>query len=142
MKHGEKLAPVAAVVSAISCMACCLPFGIAAAAGTAGLAFVLDSIRPYLMAASGALILFGVWQLYRRGPSCQRRSRTGIVIFWSCAAVVAALMIAPQTVANMLAGPTGSPGQTAAAGMDLAALRADFNRARDRTRLIVLLSPT
>jgi threonine/homoserine efflux transporter RhtA len=142
VKHGEKLAPVAAVVSAISWMACCLPFGIAAAAGTAGLAFVLDAIRPYLMAASGALILFGVWQLYRRGRSCQRRSPAGIVIFWICAAMVAALMIAPQSVANLLAGPTGGSGQTVAAGMDLAALRADFNRASDRTRLIVLLSPT
>ena len=142
MKHGEKLAPVAAVVSAISCMACCLPFGIAAAAGAAGLAVVLDSIRPYLMAASGALILFGVWQLYRRGASCQRRSRTSIVVFWTCAAMVAVLMIAPQTVANMLAGPSGSPGQTSLTDMDLAALRADFNGARDRTRLIVLLSPT
>jgi len=33
-------------------------------------------------------------------------------------------------------------GQPALATMDLAALRADFNRAADRTRLIVLLSPT
>jgi hypothetical protein len=33
-------------------------------------------------------------------------------------------------------------GQPALAPMDLAALRADFNRAADRTRLIVLLSPT
>ena len=131
-----------AVIGAVSSMACCLPFGIAAAAGTAGLAVVLDSVRPYLMAASGALILFGVWQLYRRGASCQRRSRAGIVIFWTSAAMVAALMIAPQTVANMLAGPSGSPGQTSLTDMDLAALRADFNGARDRTRLIVLLSPT
>ncbi len=37
----------------------------------------------------------------------------------------------------------GTPsGQPALAPMDLAALRADFNRAADRTRLIVLLSPT
>jgi hypothetical protein len=34
------------------------------------------------------------------------------------------------------------PGQPALAAMDLAALRADFNRASDRPRLIVLLSPT
>jgi hypothetical protein len=142
LKHGEKLAPVAAVVSAISCMACCLPLGIAAAAGTAGLAVVLESVRPYLMAVSGSLILLGVWQLYRRGPSCRRRSRAGIVIFWTCAVVVAALMIAPQSVANLLAGPSVSAGQTAVADMDLAALRADFNRASDRARLIVLLSPT
>jgi hypothetical protein len=33
-------------------------------------------------------------------------------------------------------------GQPALAAMDLAALRNDFNRAADRTRLIVLLSPT
>jgi hypothetical protein len=142
LKYAERLAPVAAVVSAISCMACCLPLGIAAAAGTAGLAVVLESVRSYLMAASGALILFGVWQLYRRGPSCQRRSRTSIVVFWACAAVVAALTIAPQSVANLLAGPTGLSGQTVAANMDLAVLRADFNRASDRARLIVLLSPT
>jgi hypothetical protein len=103
VKHSEKLAPVAAVVSAISCMACCLPFGIAAAAGTAGLGLVLEPLRPYLMAVSGALILFGVWQLYRRGPSCQRRSRTSIVVFWTCAALVATLMIAPQIVATFLA---------------------------------------
>ena len=103
MKHGEKLAPVAAVVSAISCVACCLPLGIAAAAGTAGLAVVLEPVRPYLMAVSGALLLFGVLQLYRRGPSCQRRSRASMVVFWTCAAVVALMMIVPQIVASFLA---------------------------------------
>ena len=103
MNHGEKLAPVAAVIGAISSMACCLPFGIAAAAGTAGLGIVLEPVRPYLMAASGALILFGVWQLYRRGASCRRRSRTSIVVFWICAAIVALMTIAPQIVASFLA---------------------------------------
>lgn len=103
MKHSEKLAPVAAVVSALSCVACCLPFGFAAAAGTAGLSVVLEPVRPYLMAASGALILFGVWQLYRRGRSCQRRSRASIFVFWTCAAIVVVMMIAPQIVANFLA---------------------------------------
>ena len=33
-------------------------------------------------------------------------------------------------------------GQPALAAMDMAALRADFNRAADRCRLIVLFSPT
>ena len=103
MKHGEKLAPVAAVVGALSSMACCLPFGIAAAAGTAGLGVVLEPVRPYLMAASAVLILFGLWQLYRRGPVCARRSRASIVVFWTCAAVVLTLIIAPQIVANLLA---------------------------------------
>ena len=103
MKHGEKLAPVVAVVGAVSSMACCLPFGIAAAAGSAGLGMVLEPVRPYLMAASGALILFGVWQLYRRGPSCARRSRASIVVFWICAVIVALMMIVPQIVASFVA---------------------------------------
>jgi hypothetical protein len=44
------------------------------------------------MALSGALILFGVWQLYRRGAS------------WTCAAIVVAMIVAPQFVAGLLAG--------------------------------------
>jgi len=103
VKDREKPAPVAAVVSAISYMACCLPFGIAAAAGTAGLGLVLEPLRPYLMAASGGLIVFGVWQLYRRVPACQRRSRISIIIIWTCAAIAALLMMAPQILANFLA---------------------------------------
>ena len=103
MKHGEKLAPVAAVVSAISCVACCLPLGMAAAAGAAGLGLVLEPVRRYLMAVSGTLLVFGVWQLYRGGASCQRRSRASMVVFWTCAAVVALMMIVPQIAASFLA---------------------------------------
>src|ERR1035441_295613 len=58
VKHGEKLAPVAAVVSAISCMACCLPLGIAAAAGTAGLGLVLEPVRPDLLAGFRGALAF------------------------------------------------------------------------------------
>jgi ABC-type Fe3+ transport system permease subunit len=103
VKHAEKIAPVAALVSAVSCMACCLPLGFAAAAGVAGLAAVLDPIRPWLMAISGVLLAGGLWQLYRRPRVCRPRSRTSLVIFWTCAAVVAALMVAPQLVAGLLA---------------------------------------
>lgn len=103
MKHTEKLAPVAAVVSAISCMACCLPIGIAAAAGSAGLAVILEPFRPYMMAISAGLLVFGLWQLYRKGRTCQRRSRASIAIFWSCAAIVVVMIIAPQFLANLLA---------------------------------------
>jgi hypothetical protein len=47
--------------------------------------------------------VFGVWQLYRGGASCQRRSRASMVVFWTCAAVVALMTIAPQIVASFLA---------------------------------------
>ena len=49
MKHSEKITPVAAAVSALSTMACCLPSGIAAAAGAAGLGVVLEPFRSWLM---------------------------------------------------------------------------------------------
>jgi uncharacterized membrane protein YdfJ with MMPL/SSD domain len=103
VKHTGKLAPVAAAASALSCMACCLPFGIFAAAGGAGLGIVLEPLRPYLMAVSAGLLLFGLWQLYRGGRTCQRRSRTTVAIFWTCTAIVAAMMLVPQVLASFLA---------------------------------------
>jgi hypothetical protein len=85
-------------------LACCLPFGIAAAAGAAGLSVVLAPLRPWMMAISGALLLFGLWQLYRRkGATCQRRSRLSIAVFWVCATLVLAMMLMPQVVASLLA---------------------------------------
>jgi hypothetical protein len=103
VRLGEKAAPVAAVVSALSCMACCLPFGIAAAAGMAGAAVALDGLRPYLMTASVVLLGFGLWQLYRQPRVCRSRSKASVAIFWSCAALVLALILAPQLVAGWLA---------------------------------------
>jgi hypothetical protein len=85
-------------------MACCLPLGIAAAAGAAGLSVALEPLRPWMMAISGALLLFGLWQLYRRkGVMCQRRSRLSVAVFWVCAALVLVMMLMPQVVAGLLA---------------------------------------
>jgi hypothetical protein len=103
VKHSDKVAPLAAVVSAVSCMACCLPIGFAAAAGTAGFAFALGRFRPWLMILSVGLLVFGVWQLYWRPRVCRTRSRTTLAIFWTCAAVVLTLIVAPQLVAGWLA---------------------------------------
>lgn len=142
MKHGEKLAPIAALVSALSCLACCLPFGIAAAAGIAGLSVVLGALRPFLLLISGVLLLFGLWQLYRSPASCHRRSRTGLSIFWICAALVAVVAVFPQQVASAFAGGLAGRTTSTAADLSIEQLRADFNNAADQTRVIVLLSPT
>ena len=103
MKHGEKAAPLAALASAISCMACCLPLGLSAAAGFAGIAVMLEGLRPWLMTLSAGLLLFGLWQLYRGPRGCRTRSRASLVIYWICAGAVAAMLIAPQLVAGFLA---------------------------------------
>lgn len=94
---------MAAVLSAVSCMACCLPFGFAAAAGAAGLSVVLIPLRPWMLAISGALLIFGLVQLYRRKGTCERRSRLSLAIFWVCAALVLAMILMPQVVASLLA---------------------------------------
>ena len=49
MKHSEKIAPAAAVISAFSTLTCCLPLGIAAAAGAAGLGVLVEPLRPWLI---------------------------------------------------------------------------------------------
>ncbi len=146
MKHSEKIAPVAAVLSLFTTLACCLPLGIAAAAGAAGLSVVLASLRPWLVGLSIALLALGLWQLYRTRGACQRRSRMSLAVFWLSAMLVLALMLFPQAVAGFLADRlpdfTGS-GKTRLeelGGLDC--LKNEFNRTSARTRIIVLLSPT
>ena len=103
MKHSEKLTPVAAVVSAVSTMACCLPSGIAAAAGTAGLGVVLDPLRPWLLGASIGLLAIGLVQLYRSNRTCQRRSPVSIAVFLVSAMVVLSVFVFPQAMAGIFA---------------------------------------
>jgi len=134
-------------------MACCLPFGFAAAAGATGLSVVLAPLRPWMLAISGALLIFGLWQLYYRKAACRRRSRLTQAIFWVCAALVLAMVLMPQVVASLLAdhlpsglfsynAPKGQPPLADLDSRSLARLQAEFNEARDEYRLIALLSPT
>ncbi len=103
MKHSEKIAPTAAVLSAFSTIVCCLPLGIAAAAGVAGLGVLLEPLRTWLIGLSLALLGVGFIQLYRSRGTCQRRSRASVAIFWVSAIVVLTLVIFPQIFAALLA---------------------------------------
>jgi mercuric ion transport protein len=146
MRLSEKFAPVAAVLSVLTSIACCLPFGIAAAAGAAGLGVALQPLRPWLIGLSVVLLAFGLWQLYRSRGSCQRRSRTNVAIFWLSASVVLAFILFPQVVASLLAdrlpdlSSPANPHLVELAGLD--ALKDEFNKASGQTRIILLLSPT
>ncbi len=103
MKHSEKITPVAAAISALSTMACCLPSGIAAAAGAAGLGAVVEPLRPWLIGLSIGLLILGFVQLYRSNRSCRRRSPLSIAVFSISAVVVAAILLFPQISAGLLA---------------------------------------
>lgn len=102
MKHSEKMAPAAAVLAALSTLACCLPLGIAGAIGAAGLGFISGPLRPWMIGLSIVLLGVGAWQMYYR-PSCERRSRTSLVILCSAAVIVGALVLFPQAIAGLIA---------------------------------------
>jgi mercuric ion transport protein len=105
MKAIERAAPAAAIVAALSALACCLPFGLVAALGLASISVWIAPLRPWLLSASVLLLVLGFWQIYRRRKQCSTgRSPMSVALFWLAVAVVALVTIFPQLVANWLAG--------------------------------------
>jgi hypothetical protein len=102
MNHLEKVTPVAAALSAIATLACCLPVTFAAAAATASLSTVMAEYRSWLIGLSAVLLGTAVVQI-RHARSCGRRSRASLAIFWGSLAVVALVALFPQVLASLLA---------------------------------------
>lgn len=90
-------------MSALGTLACCLPFGIAGAVGALGLSVVLETLRPWLIAAAVILLAISGVQMYRNGRKCRRRSRLSLVLFILSAAIVAAVILFPQALAELMA---------------------------------------
>jgi hypothetical protein len=103
MKHSEKITPVAAALSAVSGLACCVPSGIAAAAAAAGLGVVIEPLSPWLIGLSIALLVVGFVQLYRSNRTCQRRSPVSIALFLIAAIIVLGVLVFPQLTAGLFA---------------------------------------
>jgi hypothetical protein len=53
----EKLTPLAAAMSALATLACCLPPGIAGAVGALGLSVALQQLRPWLIGVAVTLVV-------------------------------------------------------------------------------------
>jgi hypothetical protein len=138
---------VGALASLAAALSCCLPLGpVVAAAGAAGASAFLVHARPYLMGLSLALLAFGFWRAYARKACTPHPAIWPRLLLWLALAANAGFLFFPQPMANLLAGsraPAASPSPltplTPAAFQEL---RQDFNAASDRTRLLVLLSPT
>ena len=103
MRITERVTPIAAAVSALASLACCLPLGIAGAVGALGLSVALEALRPWLIGIAVILLSVGLVQLYRGQRKCQRRSPFSLILFGLSATVVLAIMIFPQKVAEFLA---------------------------------------
>ena len=103
MKHSEKIAPLAALMSALSTVTCCLPLSTSAAAGAVGLGVVLEPLRPWFLGSSMALLAIGFVQLRRSRVTSQRRSGVSTAVLLFSTMIVLALVLFPQTVASLLA---------------------------------------
>ena len=103
MRVTERLPPVAAALSALATLACCLPLGIAGAVGALGLSVALDALRPWLIGLAVVLLGISGFQMYRSGKSCRRRSRFSLVLFGLSAVIVLGVILFPQTLAGLMA---------------------------------------
>jgi uncharacterized membrane protein YidH (DUF202 family) len=77
--------------------------GIAGAAGALGLGVALAKWRPWLIGLSIVMLAAGVWQLYRSGRTCRKRSRLSMVLLGVSAAIVVGVMLFPQKIAELMA---------------------------------------
>jgi hypothetical protein len=103
MRITERVTPIAAAVSALASLACCLPLGIAGAVGALGLSVALETLRPWFIVIAVILLGVGLFQLYRGQRKCQRRNPVSLILLGLSATVVLAIMIFPQKVAELLA---------------------------------------
>ena len=103
MKIAEKGAPAAAIVAALSTLACCLPLGFLGAVGLAGLSLWAREYSRWLLIAAIVFLLVGAAQLYFR-KSCVKRSKTSLVLFWTAVLVVILVTLFPQLLASLIAG--------------------------------------
>ena len=104
MRPGTGLsASLAAIVSSLATMACCVPLGFAAAIGAAGASAFLLRFRPWFLVLSLALIGVGFWQ-QRRAKQCAVKGRlVGQILLWTAVAIVLAMLLFPQQIAGFLA---------------------------------------
>jgi len=99
-------ASLAAIVSAVAVIGCCLPFGFALALGAGAASAFLTPLRPWLLGLSVVLLGVGFWQ-QRRATKCAVRARwvqrTGNVMLVLAAAVVVGMILFPQEIAGFIA---------------------------------------
>lgn len=104
MRILEKSVPAAAIVAALSTLACCVPLGFLGAVGLVSLSVWVQPLRPWLLGASVALLCVGFAQLYWKKSACVRRSRVSLVLFWTAVVVVVLVILFPQVIAGWIAG--------------------------------------
>jgi uncharacterized membrane protein YidH (DUF202 family) len=102
-------ASLGAILSSLATMGCCLPLGFAAALGTAGTSVFFQTLRPWLLGLSIALLGVGFWQQRRAKQCTAKRSYLSAILLWSAMALVVAMILFPQELAGFIADRFADP---------------------------------
>jgi hypothetical protein len=105
MKSGTGVtASLAAILSSLATVSCCLPLGFAAALGAGAASAFFVTLRPWLLGFSVVLIGFGFWQQHRAKQCAVRGRLLGKALLWAAVVVVLGMILFPQQIAGLVAG--------------------------------------
>jgi len=105
LKQGTGIsASLAAILSSVATISCCLPLGFAAALGAGAASAFFTTLRPWLLGLSVVLLGLGFWQQQHRPKQCSIRGRLiGNVLLWTALVVVVGMILFPQEIAAFIA---------------------------------------
>ena len=104
MKQGTGIsASLAAILSSLATMSCCLPIAFAGALGAGTASAFATTLRPWLLGLSVILLGFGFWQQHRAKQCAVRGRLVGNVLLWAAVAVVIGMILFPQEIAAVIA---------------------------------------
>jgi hypothetical protein len=96
-------ASLAAILSSVAALSCCLPIGFAAALGAGAASAFFTAARPWLLIVSVLLIGLGFWQ-QSRAKQCSVRGRlVGRFFLWAAVIMVLGMILFPQQIAAFIA---------------------------------------
>ena len=102
LRRAGKLAPLAAVGSALASLACCLPWGVPALLGSFGIGIALEKHRGWLLALATVLLGLGAYSLARSALSCGRLRRGPLILMLCCAISVFVIALFPDALASFM----------------------------------------
>ena len=104
MKQGTGIsASLAAILSSVATISCCLPLGFAAALGAGAASAFFTTLRPWFLGLSVALLGLGFWQQHRTKQCSIRGRMIGNVLLWTALVVVLGMILFPQEIAAFIA---------------------------------------
>jgi hypothetical protein len=104
LKQGTGIsASLAAIVSSVATISCCLPLGFAAALGSGAASAFFTTLRPWLLGLSVGLLGLGFWQQHRAKQCSIRGQLIGNVLLWTALVVVVGMILFPQEIAAFVA---------------------------------------